>query len=88
MVRTSKGPAEKSEPKQAHEKGEKTAADKAQSDRPSDIDDATWGQIESMARSQRTTPGEVIKRAIVAQFGVAQPQGAYHSGMDTDPTKG
>lgn len=84
MVRTTKGAAEKSKP----DKAAKTPADKHESVRPSDIDEATWAQIESMARSQSTTTGQVIKRAIVAQYGVAQPIGAYHSGMSTDPTKG
>lgn len=86
MVRTSKGPAEKSELQQAHEKG-KAPADSQQSVRPSDIDDATWGQIQSLARSQQTTTGEVIKRAIVAQFGAAPGDGAYHSGMENDPSR-
>lgn len=85
MVRTSKGPAEKSKPDKAVDDA---PAVKQENVRPGDIDDATWDQIQSLARSQQTTTGQVIKRAIVAQFGVAQPQGALHSGMPTDPAKG
>lgn len=86
MVRTSKGPAEKSEPKKAHEKGETAPAEKAQMGRPSDFDEATWAQIESLARSQNTTTSEVIRRAVVNQFGQAPATGAMHSGQKTDPT--
>lgn len=82
MVRTSTGPAEKSKPEVAT----KTAADEHKSVKPSDIDDATWDQIESMARSQRTTTGEVIKRAVINQYGNAPATGAYHSGSETDPS--
>lgn len=82
MVRSTKGPAEKSKP----EKAEDNPADDATMARPKDIDDTTWAQIESMARSQRTTTAEVIKRAIVAQYGAAPVAGAYHSGSKTDPT--
>lgn len=86
MVRTSKGPAEKSKPEKATKA--ESPASKQESVRPSDIDDATWAQIESMARSQQSTTGEVIRRAIVNQYGQAPSEGTYHSGMENDPSKG
>ncbi len=86
MVRTTKGPAEKSEPEKAFEKGEDAPAAKATMTKPKDLDDATWSQIESMARSQNTTTSEVIRRAIVNQYGQANPTGALHSGQETDPS--
>lgn len=84
MVRTTKGPAEKSKPDKA---GKESPAEKPEMARPNDIDDATWGRIESMARSQQTTTGTVIRRAIENQYGVAPTEGVYHSGMDNDPSK-
>jgi hypothetical protein len=83
MVRTTKGPAEKSEPKLATAK---SPADKPVMTRPSDLDDATWDQIQMLARNQGTTTGAVIKRAIVNQFGAAPTTGAYHSGSPSDPS--
>lgn len=86
MVRTSKGPAEKSEPKKAFEKAQDAPAAKATMTKPPDLDDDTWSQIESMARSQNTTTSEVIRRAIVNQYGQVNPTGALHSGQKTDPS--
>jgi len=83
MVQTTKGPAEKSEPKKA---AQRSPADAEKMARPSDLDDATWDQITSLARSQQSTTGEVIRRAIENQYGAPAPTGAYHSGMDTDPS--
>jgi hypothetical protein len=83
VVRTSKGPAEKSKAKTATH----SPADAEKTLRPADLDDATWDQIQSLARSQGTTTTAVIKRAIVNQFGAASPTGAYHSGMENDPSK-
>jgi hypothetical protein len=83
VVRTTKGKAEKSAPKTAV----KAPADTEQMARPADLDDATWDQIQSLARSQGTTTAAVIKRAIVNQFGAAAPTGAYHSGLENDPSK-
>ena len=85
MVRTSKGPAEKSEPKKAS--AAESPATAEATPKPADLDDATWGQIESMARSQQTTTSEVIRRAIVNTYGQAPATGALHSGMSTDPSK-
>lgn len=89
MVRTTTGPAEKSAKTPGADAGEKLAPDKESKaiHKNADLDDATWGQIESMARSQNSTPADVIKRAITAQYGEPAPTGAYHSGIEgNDPT--
>lgn len=84
MVRTTKGPGEKSKPKKV---GAKAPAEKEQMARPADLDDATWDQVQALARNQQTTTGEVIRRAIIAAFGQAQPQGAINSGLPSDPNR-
>lgn len=89
MVRTTTGPAEKKAQTQTDPNATKPLASDKDSNavhRAADLDDATWGQIESMARSQNSTPADVIKRAITAQYGEPAQAGAYHSGMDNDPT--
>lgn len=85
MVRTSKGPAEKSKP--AHAPDKPTAEDKKM-ERSLDVDDATWDRIAAMATSQSIEPAEVVRRAITQVYGSEQPTGAYHSGMGTDPSLG
>lgn len=77
MVRTSKGPAEKSKPDKAPEKA--TAADKKM-ERALDLDDATWDRIVAMGRSQQIDPAEVVRRAIEQVYGVENTTTAYHSG--------
>lgn len=81
MVRTTKGPAEKSKPKKAAE--EPTPVD-TRAERLADLDDETWDRVVAMGRSQQIDPVEVIRRAIVQTYGSATVTGAYHSGDRTD----
>jgi hypothetical protein len=86
MVRTSKGPAEKSVKTPGADAGTtQTDGDDRTIRNNADLDDATWGQVEAMARSQNSSPADVIRRALTNQYGEPQPTGGYHSGMDNDP---
>lgn len=77
MVRTSTGVAERSKPETAPEK--LTAADKRMA-RELDLDDATWGRIVEMGKSQQIDPAEVVRRAITQVYGSDHTTEAFNSG--------
>jgi hypothetical protein len=81
MVRTTTGPAEKSTTKQDTTQPKPTADDK-KFEKLADLDDETWDRVETLARSQGTTPSEVIRRAIVQTFGETQTATAFNSGTE------
>ena len=68
MVRTSTGHTKDAPPK-------KVAApdDSRDIQTDLDLDDATWGRIQTMANSQQSTVAAVIKRAIEANYGASGP---------------
>jgi len=78
MVRTSKGPAERSKPRVA---AEKPTSDDAQTKQVNDIDPEVWARIVEMGKSQQIDPSEVVRRAIAQVYGDPPTTGpAYHSG--------
>ena len=80
MVRTSKGPAERSKPKVAPEKA--TTKDK-QVAQVNQVDDETWARIVEMGKSQQIDPSEVVRRAITQVYGEPATTTGFNTGLDT-----
>jgi hypothetical protein len=79
MVRTTKGGV--APKKSATKAAPDSPAEEPQTGRLADLDDETWDRIQSMARSQGTTPSEVVRRAIVQTYGEPQTASAVNSGL-------
>ncbi len=67
MVRTSKGPAERS--KEDNTAPSPETAEDREIERNLELDDETWTRLEQVATNQQTTPSEVVRRAIDQSYG-------------------
>lgn len=78
MVRTTKGPAEKSTTKPDTAPDRPTAEDRKM-ERTIDLDDETWDRVVAMARSQSISPSDAVRKALVQMYGEAQPTEAFNA---------